>query len=244
MKKRCKVVILPTDKAENAILKFGTQLRYVDAYLTQEYIKDIGETSHHLYIVPTDEEVKKNPKLFEIKEGDWCLMFWDGIKEGELGKVMGNPQQYLPENGHTLNRNLRKIIATTDSVLITPYIQPKDERVLSNEEKKGLPQPSKAFIEKYCKVGGIDEIMVEYEEPVNPIKMRGSMSSFVGAEAIRQTIFGLQPKVNSHNEIIIHPIKDSWTKEEIIKLIHKLDDDLRIHLDPNELDIWIKENLS
>ena len=235
MKKRCKVVILPTDKAENAILKFGTQLRYFDAYLTQEYIKDIGETSHHLYIVPTDEEVKKNPKLFEIKEGDWCLMFWDGIKEGELGKVMGNPQQYLPENGHTLNRNLRKIIATTDSVLITPYIQPKDERVLSNEEKKGLPQPSKAFIEEYCRVGGIDEIDVEYGLfHDGDFKNDGETHSF---EAISR------PKVNSHNEIIIHPIKDSWTKEEIIKLIHKLDDDLRIHLDPNELDIWIKENL-
>lgn len=37
--------------------------------------------------------------------------------------------------------------------------------------------------------------------------------------------------------------KDSWTREEVIKLIYKLDDDLRIHLDPNELDVWFKENL-
>src|SRR5690606_13273419 len=39
----------------------------------------------------------------------------------------------------------KKIIATTDSSL-------------------GLPTPSNSFIKKYCELGGIDEILVEYKE--------------------------------------------------------------------------------
>jgi hypothetical protein len=32
----------------------------------------------------------------------------------------------------------------------------------TTDESLGLPKPSQAFIEKYCKVGGIDEVLIEY----------------------------------------------------------------------------------
>lgn len=71
-----------------------------------------------------------------------------------------------------------------------------------------LPQPSKAFIEKYCKLGGIDEVMIEYEE----------RQEFESADDYTYGC-GIEPKVNSHNEITIHPIKNSWNREEVEKLI-------------------------
>jgi len=96
-----------------------------------------------------------------------------------------------------------RVIATTDPELKT--------EVTENTKKGGfhyglLPQPSQAFIEEYCRKGGIEYVDVEYDEPVSHFKMRGGMSSFVGALAIKQSIFGLQPKVDSNNCIIIHPI--------------------------------------
>jgi hypothetical protein len=83
----------------------------------------------HLYITTDDK----------IKEGDWCLFFWDGMKDGELGQIGSEPQRYFPENGH---------IATTD-------------------ESLNLAKPSQAFIKKYCEQGGIDKVLVEYSRTMD-----------------------------------------------------------------------------
>jgi hypothetical protein len=199
MKKKAQVIMLPTDKASDILIntyinethstsKFvmGMTKEALDE-TSVKAVEDRGYKYQHLYITTDDE----------MKEGDWCYS-----EEGILGQHIFH---YIEKSSRF---NGKKIIATTDTELTHPYIQPKDERVLSNNEKKGLPQPSKTFIEKYCKVGGIDEVLVEYEEPVSPLKMRGSNSGKAGALAIKQAIFGFQLKVNSHNEIIIHPIME------------------------------------
>ena len=48
------------------------------------------------------------------------------------------------------------------------------------------------------------------------------------------------------NEIIIHPIKDSWTREEVLKIIKDFAYSVyekHNHPDPADTAIWIKENL-
>lgn len=205
--------MLPTDKASRLVKfqMFGkNKLNYSDEILP---IQD-EEQYQHLYIVPTNEEIKKNPELFKIKEGDWVF---DAISNSVKQVANGNPQKFP----------CKKIIATTDSELseinqcdgcqkglpIDDGIH-RDEQMFgiacTKNRYKQLPQPSKAFIEKYCKVGGIDEVDVEYEwwQDVD--------DTGVGAQAITppELIF----KVDSHNKIIIYLIKDSWTREEVEEL--------------------------
>ena len=153
-KKRCKVIMLPTDKP-TLIVKFKMfgkdKINYSKVVLP---IQD-EEMYQHLYIISDDK----------IEAGDWCLFFWDGNKEGELGQIGSEPQQYFPENGHTLNKNLRKIIATTNPEL---KIERSVEGITDGgrgrvfREYNPLPQPSQSFIEEYCRKGGIDEVDVEY----------------------------------------------------------------------------------
>jgi hypothetical protein len=201
-KKRCKVVMLPTDKASASIAYSKQENAYVVASklrlleITQGFEVTSLWSWHHLYITSDDK----------IEVGDWCLFFWDGNKE---------------ENGHTLNKNLRKIIATTDSEL-------------------KLPQIPQSFIEEYCRKGGIDEVDVECE--VTPSLKTGDNYNIGGeVREVTDVWLGtndawyvstpnnhawscpieLKPKLTSDNTINIHPIKDTYTREETENLIRR-----------------------
>jgi hypothetical protein len=76
----------------------------------------------------------------EIKEGDWFLY----IKKD--GTAMF-PSKFNASKDTLKDGNDRKIIASTDPKLIAD----------------GVAQPTQAFIEAYCKQGGIDRVLVEYE---------------------------------------------------------------------------------
>lgn len=132
--------------------------------------------NHHLYIVTDDG----------IKSGDWVL-FGDVVM---VATSFDDRVIYDEEGNSFMKYDCKKIIATTDSEL---------SRNLQLHTY--IPKPSKAFIEKYCNVGGIDEVEVEYQ--VFPYKT---------GDIVSKTY---RLKVNSHNEITIHPIKDRWTREEV-----------------------------
>ena len=120
----------------------------------------------------------------EIKEGDhWINLDTNTIHNGNLFELA--------------NRALscKKIIATTDTALIYPV-----------NKCPWLPQPSQAFIEKYCKLGGIDEVLVEYERSMESMQLNVDTKGEVSSWYL---------KVDSHNQITIHAIKDSWTREEV-----------------------------
>ncbi|MEX0595972.1 MAG: hypothetical protein WD512_05670, partial [Candidatus Paceibacterota bacterium] len=141
------------------------------------------------------------------------------------------------ENDH--GRQCKKVIATTDESLKIPHENHPD--VLP---AWSLPKPSQAFIKKYCEVGGIDLVLVEYEEILIPNNENGGMGYTEQYEN--------KPKVNSYNEITIHPIKESWSREEIENLILKIvkdisegDEELFWHYngDYKAAKKWLKENL-
>jgi hypothetical protein len=122
----------------------------------------------------------------EIKEGDWYLLGNTVRKsKGNLGK---------PDKGKYL-----KIIAATDPELtgITKEWE-EFEGDWHKSNKLGLPQPSKAFVEKYCKVGGIDEVDIEYG-----LFHDGNFKDDDETHAFKAI---RKPRVNLHNEIIIHSI--------------------------------------
>ena len=245
-RKRAQVISLPTDKFTGL---FKTVDKDGDITLHYSLIEKVRENNEgfHLYIVTDDE----------IKEDDWCILI------GDCGGVMSTPQQWLGKG--VLNDGLRKIIATTDpelseinqcdgcqkGLLIDDGIH-RDEQMFgiacTKNRYKQLPQPSKAFIEEHCKVGGIDEVEVEYE-PVGEndgVCNKNEHGCICGGNPCYAKTF-VQPKVDSHNTITIHPIEDSWSREEVEQIARKAFDK---GVDVDECEdveaywkAWIKENL-
>lgn len=119
-------------------------------------------TPQHLYVI-SDGEIKEKDRFI-----DSCNQITIHKNNGKL-KSYGN----------------YKIIATTDKSLKVEQIEPYD---MKSPFHNGLPQPSKTFIEKYCKVGGIDDVLVEYYD-----KGRFSL----------EWLPYFVPKINANNEIII-----------------------------------------
>ena len=126
----------------------------------------------------------------------------------------------------------REVLATTDKSLI---IYNESDYIKSSPYVKYLPQPSQAFIEKYCKKGGIDEVSVEYGG--NTVEFQNFCSDLgfsydsafgwyenanPGHRPNTSTLeekFNNKLKVDSHNTITIHPIKDNWNRKETKELM-------------------------
>ncbi len=218
--KRAKVIILPTEihdtsvTIDSGIILHSTGLDPYHHYDSERFraVHVIGGVPQHLYIAVDGS----------IEDGNWKLNTEKKVVQHKKG-------DFLPHYG---NKHL-KIIATTDKSL-TVFNTITDETLY-------LPQPSQAFIEKYCKVGGIDEVLVEYESRV----------LMKPADVYNETVSTI-PKVDSHNTITIHPIKDSWSREEVetfkslassiiipaIDILPKeYDQDVEAYLN------WIEENL-
>lgn len=107
----------------------------------------------------------------EIKEGDWYIDDCNLIRQ-----AVTSDKDYWDRRP-----TYKKIVTSTDKSL-------------------GLPQPSQAFIQKYCELGGIDEVDIELKS--------SDLDYFFG-----------DLKVDSHNTITIHSVKDSWSREEMFQLM-------------------------
>lgn len=98
--------------------------------------------------------------------------------------------------------------------------------IASTDKSLGLPRPSDSFIKKYCELGGIEYVMVEYIDT--------DLKTFNGDEF--ENILNL--KVAPDNTITIKSIKDSWNREEVIKIVKTMNSFPK-HL----VDKWIEDNL-
>jgi hypothetical protein len=143
--------------------------------------------AQHLYIT-TDEE---------IKEGDWFI--W--LKYNFIEKATKKDN----------NKDCRKIIATTDPKLLKPQI--KQVNWIGSERIWSLPQIPQSFIEEYCKAGGIDKVLVEYEDA-----NYGAL--FTLKDGSTETVVAQKLKVDPiHNTITTHRIVEKmYSKEEMLTL--------------------------
>jgi hypothetical protein len=128
--------MLPTEKATN----IG---KYQDTgNLVYNNSNDIPRGDfQHLYFLSDDE----------IKEFDlpcYVLMYDNSVQYIDIPSVV---EAVNEEKG-------KKIIATTNETL-------RIKKVLDEEDTiyKFYPRPSNEFIKKYCELGGIDKVLVEYE---------------------------------------------------------------------------------
>lgn len=208
--KRVKVVMLPTGESNLSINRSykerGIGVEVGKPYLTYcktfKYYSSVTDNScnpQHLYIISDDE----------IKEGDWFI--GDNVS---LRQCTSNNAGNINFKGgwYSGSENCKKIIATTDTSLNTQNI---------NNDTKSIviyPQPSQQFIEKYIESYNkgeiIIDILVEYENKFDGKEYIDEQDAY-GYDKFKQTL-----KINSKdNTITIRKLKDSWNKEEIIKLI-------------------------
>ena len=136
MKKQVDVVMLPTEKATNIINDRGN-LEFIP---NKQIASTINSTvkGFHLYFLSDDE----------IKEICWC---YDTINK-EIVLFQGA----LPKYHY---RGYKKIIATTNTDL---------DKLCGcgnncGAKPSNLPRPSNEFLKKFCELGGIDKVLVEYE---------------------------------------------------------------------------------
>lgn len=152
----------------------------------------------------------------EIKEGDYFM--------NTGTPVLSEPASlkdctYIKQNNLV---SLKKIIVSTDQSL-------------------GLPRPSGSFIKKYCELGGIDEVLVEY---ITTVAELGSIEPYRShPEDLPNYISNPILKVAPDNTITIKAIKDSWTREEVKDLIKKYSRDTHGIYHSPDMNNWIKENL-
>ena len=177
MKKETQVVMLPTKKASN----IG---KYQDTgNLVYNNGTDIprGEFQH-LYFLSNDE----------LKESDlpcYVLMYDNTVQYINMPSVV---EAVNEEKG-------KKIIATTNESLRIKEVLDEEDTIY-----KFYPRPSNEFVKTFCKLGGIDKVLVEYEH--------------IGSTEY-EDFFDI--KVAPDNTISIYPFNaDSYTKEQVINILY------------------------
>lgn len=181
--------MLPTN--DLTFIRFNKSLNIISPDISDYGVKVNNYIScQHLYITSDDE----------IKESDWV---YNKVQK----TVFKADASFMKLIGNSLSTN-HKIIATTDKSLLSSNSIPHPRGGNSKQMVGTLPQPSQAFIEKYCKEGGIDEVLVEYEH-------RGHFN-------IPSEHWDYILKTDLSNNIIISFIKDSYSKEEVVKLFELL----------------------
>jgi len=222
------VVMLPTEKASDKAMIIKRDITNIlqctfNNIIGGEHLKG---TYQHLYFL-SDEE---------IKEGDWVL--WNMGNEFQVLKIDVIDYTFERQRDECI-----KIIAATDPML--SHNECTECRGWGNDQKgycsnckgtgngKIFPRPSDSFIKKYCELGGIDEVMVEYEDYLTEeLALKGSFTNY-------------RLKISPDNTITIKKVKDSWSKEEVIQLFTKYKNwELgRINWSKESLNKWIEENL-
>lgn len=224
---------MPTEKYSNIILNHNNKLQYNNT----KYIK-----SYQQLLIISDDE---------IKEGDWWFNFdRNAFNNKESGAIINRPP------------NCKKIIASYPPLEITKLHKgeviddsyPKDFR-------QYLPQPTQQFIEQYIesynKGEVITDVLVEYGyfEMNSKANYKGNYDFICpNCKHIDKDLwYSKQPtyctncsklKINPDNTITIKPVKDSWDREEMFKLMDDYQDYLfRTNEPVKTFKEWFNQNL-
>jgi|SRR6185437_8176037 len=144
----------------------------------------------HLYFISNDE----------IKEGDWYIVYDAVNRPFETKKADSTiSNEFLIE---PFKKYCFKVIVSTDMSLKLPLIP------VSFVEK---------YVERYnistLKDKEIKEVMIEMEDIVEIPKELITQAVYKPAPTIENIVW--KPKTRKDNTVIVSPIKDSWSREEI-----------------------------
>lgn len=190
-----RIICLPTNKAENALIlntQLGKMWKTLCSFMTQSYLSSINCTSHHLYVI-SDEEIKEGESCWGINKNRDTLYFLENSIKGT----------YLYWD---------KVIASSDKSLKVEIDCPDNIPGCLVYHTRLVPNLKDSFIQKwieqYNKGNLIKWVNVEYETE------RYSVNNTV--DGLRYVL-----KLRSDNTITTHRIKDSWTKEEVKKILYR-----------------------
>jgi hypothetical protein len=201
MKKKVEIIILPSDvKTHIGLYKYSeiasgceslgwhTELKICTSKQKMGDFSWYVKEAQHLYVL-SDEE---------IQMGD---LYLDDTKQ--IRKSTTSDKEYW-----NIRKGYKKIIATTDSSLFGPFIEPYPEGVTN--PVPSLPQSFiELFVEEYNRSNFIKEIHVDYDKIIG--------ENYIG-EFSTDEDFEYKLKINSKNEITISIIKEHYTREEVITL--------------------------
>ena len=239
--KECNVVMLPTkDAIHDCIIKGSDgKFTYSTTPFTQDYLNHMNWNSYHLYITSDDE----------IKEGDWYYTKMNLIKEFQIKQFKYENLYRNVSNTKSFKEKNFKIIATTDTSLKLHRRVMTSEIGVDEDYYYNLPQPSKSFIQKYCELGGIEKVLVEYKTNRYCVKCSTIRTNYL-CKCGEPDNFNYKDeiKTDSHNTITIKPIKDSWNKDELIPILEEvmlLGAQCQEHNQnlTTNLEGWVKDNL-
>jgi hypothetical protein len=235
MRKKCQVVMLPTEKASKLALCKLDERKGLFYGETPSIEDDL--TNQHLYLISSDDK----PKF-----GDYC--YYPG-----LNQVMIFDKDEIWDKD-----KCKKAIASTDSHLHvrdnSVYVDGKTEEILMEFHVPDLPE---SFIKAYVKAGGIDEVMVEYETAGNWVQHKTSerigqictICNEYEYGGLSECNCGFKLKLRDDNTVIISQIKEkTYTKEELQEIMLNFSHYIN---DKNETTIikgatiqrWIENNL-
>jgi hypothetical protein len=230
--KRAKVIMLPTKAKETdkvIIYKPITDVFGVSLYnqlllisTNPTYIRNVVLQNQKVLATNSKSSVEFYSLYIisddNIEKADWYI----NLLTKEIKKYNYN---------FTDLRGNKKIIAAIDTT-ISP-----------NSLQAIVPKPSQQFIEKYIESYNkgeiITDVLIEY---INEYSDDNSFSITNNPIKVNQ-ILKVNPKDNT---ITIKKLKDSWNREEVISLIHKV---LKIPYfdwteeDGSDIDKWIEDNL-
>ena len=140
MKKESQVVMLPT---EQAIIHKHNNKNIIIMSNEETGKNELYNVSpQSLYFLSNDEQIKKFDYIYD-----------------EINNKIYEATDVVLHNMKSMNyeQYLKKVIATNDLLL-------NKQRKYSSVIIPKLPRPSNEFLQKYCELGGIDKVLVEYEE--------------------------------------------------------------------------------
>lgn len=185
--KRSKIVRVSTEGGSHIHQGVNTK----ELFYTRDMVSGYKSWERQYLYFTVEDEIKNGDHFIRIVRGD--TIFEPNNKEfiSKCTNTTDGNVEYSLINGSDIGRSVKsickKIVTTTDKSLKIDINRGSNT---SMPHIASFPQPSKSFIEKYCKVGGIDEVMIEIDEA-------GHI------------------KVDSRNEITIRPIKTSFTYDDV-----------------------------
>lgn len=203
--KKCKVVMLATDKNSNIwISKSNGKLNY-----SIDKVSDTNIINQEIYIL-SNEEIKIGDWIYHSTLAEDSKIVFQCKSINEVGVISNDGIMYM-------KLFCKKIIATTNSELHNNVVISFRKEIFDKDKYQSLPRPSDDFIKKYCELNGkIDEVLVQYEE----FQFEHYSLDHNGEDDYDENMeirIDYKLKVAPDNTITIKPVKEKlYTKEELI----------------------------
>lgn len=219
---KAKVIMLPTERSNMCkLIDLEDNSFEIKLQPNKDAFKD--DKSHGFHIQPFELYIITDEK---IEKDDWFLyLSSDTPITYKCNRIDSTFERQRDE--------CKKIVASTDASLKTEIDGYRGDLLPDVSFDIELPQPPQAFIEAYCKAGGIDEVLVEVE-PV------------VFGEVDGEIIYDWEHKIktDSHNTITIHPVEEkTFTLSEVEEITRKVVLDYTAKGYSRPISDWNKENL-